>query len=301
MAAKRCGWRLAAETRPLGGLLHKPQMQLTETLIHMYNRHRNRYAGLIICLLAILLVASIPTTVSSLSISPTYCQNVINGMVALTSGLQLPKYFLQENARKTGSEFDVNRYFSVLNHLSLPSGYTLDYFYFFGGIGGEPILYARSSGQAPYQTRADYEAANGKISLDEVQYKFIDSVQVDDTTEGFFQFIVLRTMGNQFYQYWHAGYNDYRLICSDAGLDALLSEANEYGPPLPLLVQIQARLLNLTPSVEINIDTVRVQVMVFTKWGGFLRQTFTFNRHYPHTPIKVDAETVIAYDWGVAY
>lgn len=223
-------------------------------------------------------------------------------MAALHSDLTVPTYFLKEDARKTGSEFDVNRYFSALKHLSLPSGDMLDYFYFYGGIGGEPALYVRPSEQPPYQTRADYEAANGKISLDEIQqYKFMDSVQIDDTTEGFFQFIVLRIMGNQFYQYWHAGYNDYRIICSHAGLNTLLSSLNDYRQSLPLLVQVQAQLLDFTPNVEIDTDTVRAQVIVFTKWGGFQRQTYIFNRQYPHTLIKKDVETVVAYDYGVAY
>ena len=75
------------------------------------------------------------------------CRATVKAISALTGGLEIPDYFLAENPVKTGSEFDVMDYFSVLDHLSMQPGYVLDYVYHYDGMGGYPVLYARPSGQ----------------------------------------------------------------------------------------------------------------------------------------------------------
>lgn len=261
----------------------------------------NRHKVLAIPLLILLSVACAPKSTPVPAVSAASCQRDVDAMSTLIQDLQLPTHLLQEDGIKTGEEFDVNRYFSILTHLSMPPGYVLDYVYFFATSGGEPLIYTRPIDQAPFQTVAEYKKAGGKVLLGEAQHSFIDSVRVDDTADGFLQFIVLRTMGSQFYQYWHASYYDFRIICDPTGLEALLSQPDEFGQTIPQNVQRAARRLRFEPTVEFADDTVKVQVVIFSKWDGFLRQSYTINREFPHTVLQEDTETLVEYFCGMTY
>lgn len=107
-----------------------------------------------------------PTPTPSFTPTPTPvsvllpCQNSVDAVSRLLQDhVQAPEHLLKEDAVKTGSEFDTNAYFAVLKHLSLPPDYVLDYVYIYAGLGGEPVLYARSASQPPYRTYSEYIAA----------------------------------------------------------------------------------------------------------------------------------------------
>ena len=46
------------------------------------------------------------------------CQATLDEFAALTQGLEIPAHLQEEDAEKTGEEFDVNQYFTVLTHLA---------------------------------------------------------------------------------------------------------------------------------------------------------------------------------------
>lgn len=229
--------------------------------------------------------------------APGPWQRTVDEVSSLLPG-QIPDHLLAYDAVKTGEEFDVNRFFSVLDHLSVKPGYTLDWVYFYEGIGGEPLLYARPVDQPPYRTAAEYGEAEGHWSLPETRY--LDHVQVDGTAGGFFQFVVLHAMGSQFYQYWHAAYNDTIIVCDRAGLEALLSPSGPSGR-LPLDLREKALTLDLKPVVELEEDLVLVRVLTFTKWGGFKEKRFTIRREFPHEILQIEEQTLIEYDCGFTF
>lgn len=205
-----------------------------------------------------------------------------------------PRHFVdEEESVKKGTEFDVNRYFSVLERLSMPPGHVLDYVYFSCSAGGEPIVYARRKDQPPYRTYSEYEAAHGGVALPESQYGFVRSVRVDGTAEGFFQFVVLRVMGSQFYLHWHAAYNDDQIICDRVKLEELHLMDDRIG--------VQARALDFRPSVAFREDRVLVRAVVFTKWGGFLRRSYAIGREFPHDMLEENTDTLVPYDCGICF
>lgn len=224
------------------------------------------------------------------------CRALVEGMYALTRDLKFPQYFQAENPAKQGGEFEVARYFDVLDHLSLQSGYALDYVYHYDGMGGYPRLYVYPTSQAPYATEADLDAA-GKTP------NFLDHVQAADTPEGYFQYVLLAIMGNQFYLNWHANYNDSQLICDQAAVLATVASTDHIsGTPMPLLDRMKARFLKgIQPQVQIGDQTVEVSLVTFTQWGGFYRQIYSLQRASPHTILDVQKVNILHYDCGVMF
>jgi len=224
------------------------------------------------------------------------CRALVASMAALTSGMKIPQYFLADNPVKQGGEFDVTQYFGVLDHLSMQPGYSLDYVYHYDGMGGYPVLYAFPTGQAPYATEADLVTAGKPPS-------YLDFVQADDTPEGYFQFVLLAIMGNQFYLNWHANYNDSQIVCDKAAVMATVASTDHItGMPMGLKARVQARFLqDVEPRVIIGEQTVEVRIVTFTQWGGFFRRTYTIQLHFPHTILDVQEENLVPYDCGVMF
>jgi hypothetical protein len=246
-------------------------------------------------LIPILLLAACGQASSSGNV--TGCGEDLQAMSALKSGLRLPEGFQTENPVKTGREFDVMKYFTVLDHLSMEPGYSLDYVYHYDGMGGYPILYAYPTEQSPFATEADFEAA-------EWSSDYLEHVMVEDTPEGYFQLAQLATTGNQFYLDWHANYNDDWIICDKAGVRSMMENLSKstMAAPIPFLTRIRATFLSdVEPVVILDGNTAIVKVVTFTKWGGFYLRTFTISRSMPHTILDVGENNILPYDCGVMF
>jgi hypothetical protein len=237
------------------------------------------------------------------TLSSTYCREVVNNLSGLINSLDFPDR-LEQDAEKTDQDFDVNQYFMVLDRLSMQPGYVLDYVYFSDGVGGEPVLYARKADQPAYRNYTEFSKKNqGDSPLEEDDY--LSHIQVDETPEGFFQFVLLHIMGGQFYLFWHANYDDERIICDRSEAKPNLADfgsaINGSTDPTFKEVLMEARRLDYAPVVEMNEDAVRVQVIIFTNWGGFIRKSFTLSREFPHEILKEDSQVLIPYDCGIAF
>jgi hypothetical protein len=215
-------------------------------------------------------------------------------MADLTLGLQTPEHLLQPDAVKTGEEFDVSAYFEVLDRLSMEQGYVLDYVYWYDGMGGRPVLYARLAEEAPFENHAAYLAARQEPSL-----AYLDHVQADGSAEGFFQLAVLRLMGEQFYRWWHAMLGDATIITSQAGLEAHRPAVEgTCTEPLDPVLQKASRLA-LEPLVAFEEDLVVVSLHTFSAYSGLQSKTFSIRRDFPHTFAVEKTETLVEYFCGV--
>lgn len=230
-------------------------------------------------------------------------QETIDAIVGLRTGYELPDYLEQENAEKRGGEFDVNRYFTVLKHVSMEPGYVLDYVYCWDGMGGSPVLYARKAEAPAYRTCSEYQRAVSTPAPGTAAGSWLDHVRADGTPEGFIELVVLRTMGSQFYLFWHSNYNDARIVCDPATMEAIISslEGTNFGTPITAEQAAAARALDIAPRVEIGDRQVVVKIVLFTRWGGFYRSTFTMARDFPHTFEKPDSEELVPYDCGIMF
>jgi hypothetical protein len=228
----------------------------------------------------------------------TAWQQTVDAVNALQPG-EIPAHLQQEDAVRDGTEFDPNRYFSALTHLSLEPGYLLDYVYYFDGMGGLPMLYARPADQPPYADYAAYGAAVGNPG--DQRSSYLDHVRTDGTAEGFFQLVVLRITAGQFYLFWHANYNDAQIVCDRARLEGLIAMIQDTSQDLPADVVRQARSIDYTPVIEFQGDTVRVRIVTFSMWGGFSEEVYTINKSFPHQFLDVDTNVLVPYDCGIMF
>jgi hypothetical protein len=203
---------------------------------------------------------------------------------------------LAETGIKQGGEFDVNEYFKVLTHISMQDGYSLDYVYQLDGLGAYPILYALPNGQAPYASLAEVPE-NTKLA------DFHEHLDVEDVEQGYFEAVVMQIMARQFYLSWHANYNDAEIVCNQGAADAIVEglNAGDFGLEMDANQKAQVRAMtNIEPAVTLTQDSAIVEVVIFTKWGGFFRQTYTISRSFPHT-IEMNEENLVPYDCGIMF
>jgi hypothetical protein len=247
-------------------------------------------------LFMIILMLPIPACTRINGLADMGCARVVADLRALTADLEIPETLRSDNPVKTGGEFDVMKYFSVLDHLSIQPGYVLDYVYHFDGMGGYPVLYARLASQPPYVTEADLPPGGSRTS-------YLDFIQTDDTPESYFQFVALAMMGGQFYLFWHAGYKDSQIVCDKAAVNRIVSSLNgDFGYRISLASWVKALLLqNIGPSVVLGENTVQVRLVTFTNWGGFYEETYTLSKPAPHTITDVQQKNIVPYDCGVMF
>ncbi len=223
------------------------------------------------------------------------CSTIVSEVNRLQAG-QIPEH-LWTTGQKRGEELDVNRYFDVLTHLGMREGYALDYVYQIDSLGGYPLLYPRPVDQEPYVSSS---AIPENIDWPD----FREYLEVEDTEQGYFEYVVMDIMANQFYLYWHANYNDTQIVCNRQQVYDIVGQisSGEFGAALEPAGQAQARTLrNIVPIVYLAGDTAVVEIVTFTKWGGFYRQTYTISREEPHKMIDVQQDNILPYDCGVAF
>lgn len=223
------------------------------------------------------------------------CADIVNAVGGIQPGAA-PQHLL-DTAIKRGDEFDANQYFAVLNHISMREGYALDYVYMSESLGGSPLLYARPESQAPYASMEDVPE-NTQLP------DFHEYLEVEDVEQGYFEYVVLNTMANQFYLDWHALYNDTEIVCNSDEVNAIIADisAGSFGNPLDITGQVKAHAMNnIEPVVQLTGDNAIVELILLTKWGGFYRQTNTISRSFPQKVIDTKSETIVPYDCGVVF
>jgi hypothetical protein len=223
------------------------------------------------------------------------CVEIVNA-VGGVQAVDIPHHLL-DTGIKRGDEFDANQYFTVLDHLSMREDYVLDYVYVSESLGGSPLLYARPESQAPYASMKD-------IPQNTQLPDFREYLEIEDVEQGYFEYMVLNIMANQFYLDWHALYNDMEIVCNKDEVNSIVADISDgsFGNALDIAGQVKARAMkDIEPAVQLTENTAIVEVITFTKWGGFYRQTYTISRSFPHTIIDTKEENLVPYDCGIMF
>jgi len=238
------------------------------------------------------------------TISPPDSRDVVTEFEALLDSQEFPDHLMAEDAEKAEGDFDISLYFTVLDRLSMDRGRVLDYVYDYSGIGGSPVLYARKASLTPYRNYSEYLAADAAADPTEREDYYLKYIASDGTPEGFFQLALLLIQGEQFYQFWHANYNDDRIVSDQE--DARTAPADLTGwvgenesTTEGLLAEVAE--IDLTPVVLMNQDQVKVEVVVFTKWGGFVKRSIAMEREFPHLILWEKSKVLVPYNCGIMF
>jgi len=227
-------------------------------------------------------------------------QAAVDEIRELTRGQSLPTNFGDPDMPVLVGGFDPNRLLESLKHLELQEGMVLDFVYWYDGLGGGPVLYAREEGANPFESYKEYQAA---ITEEKPGKKYLEYLEGDGSEEAYFQWVLMEMMGNQFYLYWHAGYNDDEIVASSERLEDIVDEMSDttFGYPLSTSQKQQALKLEPAPVVENKEDHVTVRVLWFTKWGGFYETIYTLTRSAPYEIIDTQTEQLVPYECGVMF
>lgn len=223
------------------------------------------------------------------------CADVLSAFRAVQPGA-VPQSLL-ETGVKQGGEFDVNDYFEAFTHISMEEGYALDYVYQVDSLGAFPILYARPTDQPAY-------ASANELPADTQWTDYLNHISIDDSEQGYFEFVALDIMARQFYLDWHANYNDTEIVCDKKAVNEIVADINDgsFGAPFDASQQVQARTLtDIEPLVKLTDDSAIVEIITFTKWGGFYRLIYTVSRSFPHAILDVKTENILEYDCGIVF
>lgn len=236
------------------------------------------------------------------------CRDTVDELRALTGGLELPDHFEEVMPAKSDDDFDVNSFFSALDHLSLEEDYTLDFVYFSDELGGKPMVYAREIDQPSFATYTEFIESKGGPSFWERSYgtleyafEYLDYVHVDDTEEGYLQFAQLVTIADQFYLFWHGLYHDEVIMCDQSDVEKAIAEVEGFDLELPDEIVAEAQKLDFEPTVTLDDENATIRFVIFTKWGGFIDVQYALTREYPHRLVDASYEALVEYDCGISF
>jgi hypothetical protein len=235
-----------------------------------------------------------PTVVPRDGTVVTGCANILRAVLDIQP-TDIPQN-LEKTGVKSADAFDANSYFKVLPHISMQNGYALDYVYRLDGLGSFPYLYARPADQTPYASMEDVPE-NTDLG------NFRDRLEIEDMEQGYFEYALMDMLAGQFYLVWHANYNDTEIVCNRAAVDAIVEELNagDFGMAMDGKQKAQVRAMtNIEPAVKLTSDSAIVDIVTFTKWGGFFRRTYTISRAFPHT-VEMKDENLVKYDCGIMF
>lgn len=244
------------------------------------------------------------------------CEQAVMDISALHNALEYPEHFHNRNPVLQEGDFDVARYFDVLQHLSLADGQVLEYVYRSNFHGGHPVLYVRDKEtEEPFLTAQEYSEKACTDNYTCPNGSFLNDVLTDDTPQGYMQLASLDVMGSQFYLFWHSKYNDHQLVCNVDMMEKIFREFGSENAVFGCLECLSekeldlARSLDWAPTVECGEledgqKVVQVRVMAFTKWGGFYRRTYTIAREGSVSDERIldaDLDIVIPYQISLMY
>jgi hypothetical protein len=253
-------------------------------------------------------VSTISVNSQSILSMTNECRAVVDGLYNLKKDLGLPDHFTAENPVRLDSEFNPNSYFSVLTHLKLTSGYKLDYIYFNDELGGLPLVYARKSSSAPFQSytkllKSFGEEMSGERSYGELMHKYdyLEKIQIDKKPESYFEFVTMAFLGDQFYLWWHSLYNDAKILCDLSDIQYVDAEMKGFDIEFPQDVKDRIDKIDFSPVVIVDENSVTVRYVTFTKWGGFFENVYIMNKDNPMQLLDVKFNPLIEYDCGISF
>ncbi|NLI75974.1 MAG: hypothetical protein GX442_05960 [Candidatus Riflebacteria bacterium] len=212
---------------------------------------------------------------------------------------KIPEALTKKRGPFDKGNYDPNRHLAAFPALRLEPGKTLDFVYDLQELGGHPVVYARPATATPFASLAEFKKENPRRYFlgDPVRFQpqYLPAIQADGTPDGFLQLAMLVLTSEQFYIFWHASYYVLWPVIDRPTLDDIVKTT------IPPDLQASATALDVTPHVAMATDSVAVDYVVFTPWGGFKRIFWTVSRVFPHRFLGVREEVILKYESRIRF
>ena len=197
--------------------------------------------------------------------------------------------------------FDPNSYFRVLEHLSIRSGYTIDYVYRAYPVYFVP--YIKPLKTRPLNSIAEVMAfmkedtlfsdTHSPLFWVDTSKEWIGYVDVDDTEGSYVELMILYFIGDPY-----SMYEEFRRIpvFSKSGLrDVVRREERDAFVTLSALMRGVNRLKNFSfePQTVFKGDTAIVRCCFLSKWDGLNEGRYWISRSIPHVILKEETKNIV--------
>jgi hypothetical protein len=235
------------------------------------------------------------------------CRQNIDLIRKLRTDYPTPDLLASKGVR-ADSDFDANQYFSIFPHLKLEKGFQLDYAYDLSGMGGFPIIYTAPRGTPAFTSFQEYVDFAAMNESDPASYKpndhkndYMAHIQVDDSPEGYLQYLLMNIIGDQFYLVWHANYNDTVILCDASDMEDVAKEMAGFNLAFPKEIDAKIKTIDFSPTIKVGDTTVSIRLVQFSKWYGFRETEYSIDRKSPHLIMAKPNKTLIEYDCGIKF
>ena len=200
----------------------------------------------------------------------SHCHQVADGLEELWNSYDFPDHLddeVFEPQYPQEGDFDPNRYFEVLTHLSLPQGKVLDYVYEMDGMGGYPILYIRGENEPQITERPEIGA-------------YFDFIQLDGNPESYFEYAVFREYSSSFYLYWHANYDNRVLTCGESAMETIDEVSDYFFNKYEYTPKVRSKMERANKIAWYNEEDglAVVRFTYFTPFAGLMEQVYHFKK-----------------------
>jgi hypothetical protein len=234
-------------------------------------------------------------------------QVYVNSLVAYQKSETVPDYYLGNETSSRRYDIDINKYFDILPNLKMQKGFKLDFIY----KSDHPIIYAKNINESKFVTVKSYVNnfdGNYNEILANINNIYLNYIINDDTDKGYFQYILLYLMGDQFYLHNHGLYKDETIICNEKALEKVIENVKSFclvdGIPIieiPDKTISQAKLIDFEPRIKFKSEVVEIRVVTFTKFKGFIEKIYAINRSRPNAIRKISSNVLVEFQSSIKF
>lgn len=252
-------------------------------------------------------------------------QQKINALKDLQNTM-LPIDYSEEELNLINTAF-FNDLFDILQHLHIQDSFNIDFLRY-----GAPRFYCYQ--EESFSNYEEYEHNLKFNNISDNDNPYLNNILIEDSEEGYFEFVILEKIGEQFLLFGHANYNDVIIIADSTEIDYIEYSINilaqnrrthESGYTYLDTTNINHRTLNdgrffpssrkislndndkeelynlSVPSIRFYSSYVAVEFLSFTKWGGFMKEVYYIKRSFPHKIMRKVEQQIVEYNIGVRF
>jgi hypothetical protein len=244
-------------------------------------------------------------------------QGFIDKIIEYQNGIELE--FTEDNYQIDTTTFNINTYFNLFDKLKLESDFRLEYYYFYFGDGGRPLIFAVDSkislnsvllpfrtNQPPLITIGDtiiYDSVyldNDFIDYSDTVLTPFNHIIMEDTPDGAFQLLTFYLLGDRFGLFSHSNYGGFNMICSNKKLNEIRNLKSDFTGFTREQKQ-QIKKIQPKPTVKTTQDTYEIEILGFNPWEGFSRIKYAIDKRFPHEIKYLNSEIIVKHDCGIMF